>query len=400
MSSNLARLVTEAAERHGDRPALKLDDAVLTYAMLDGATAHIAGLLKAKGVQPGDRVGIMLPNVPYFGALYYGILKAGGVVVPMNVLFKGREVSFYLSDSGARLIFAWHGFEEAAREGAEAAGAELVSVKPGEFEAMVGAAQPDPEVADRDGSDTAVILYTSGTTGTPKGAELTHDNLYRNCEVSDPHAVRRLGARRPARGAAAVPHLRPDLRPERGDEGRRVPHHGPALRRGQGARDHPARPGHDLRGRADDVPRAPQPPRARALRRLLPPPVRVGRGRPAGGDHARVRGGLLGQDHRGLRPLGDLAGRLLQPSRQGAQAGLDRHADRGGGDEGGRRRAQRRGAGRGGRDRHPRPQHHEGLLEPAGRDRGGHEGRLVPLGRHGAGWTRTATTSSSTARRT
>jgi long-chain acyl-CoA synthetase len=184
MSSNLARLVTEAAQRHGDRPALKLDDAVLTYAMLDEATARVAGLLRERGVQPGDRVGIMLPNVPYFGVVYYGILRAGGVVVPMNVLLKGREVTFYLSDPGAKVLFAWHGFEEAAREGAQEAGADLVLVEPGEFEALVGGADPVRELADRAGSETAVILYTSGTTGTPKGAELTHDNLYTNCEVS------------------------------------------------------------------------------------------------------------------------------------------------------------------------------------------------------------------------
>jgi long-chain acyl-CoA synthetase len=184
MSSNLARLVTEAAGRHPDRPALKLDDAVVTYAQLDDASARVAGLLRAKGVQPGDRVGIMLPNVPYFGIVYYGILRAGGVVVPMNVLLKGREVTFYLTDPEAKALFAWHGFEEAAREGAEEAGAHLLTVKPGEFEGLLGGAEPLGELAERDGDDTAVILYTSGTTGTPKGAELTHDNLFQNCEVS------------------------------------------------------------------------------------------------------------------------------------------------------------------------------------------------------------------------
>ena len=184
MSGNLARLVTDAAARLPEHPALKLDDAVLTYAQLSGATAHMAGLLAAKGVEPGDRVGIMLPNVQYFPVAYYGILRAGGVVVPMNVLLKGREVSFYLNDPEAKLLLAWHGFEEAAREGAEEAGAELVVVKPGEFEQLLGGTEPVTELAERDGSDTAVILYTSGTTGTPKGAELSHDNLYTNCDVS------------------------------------------------------------------------------------------------------------------------------------------------------------------------------------------------------------------------
>ena len=92
MSNSLAQLLTATAAEHADRPALKLDDAVLNYAVLNEGATRVAGLLKEKGVAPGDRVGIMLPNVPYFGAVYYGILRAGGVVVPMNVLLKGREV--------------------------------------------------------------------------------------------------------------------------------------------------------------------------------------------------------------------------------------------------------------------------------------------------------------------
>ena len=183
-SSNLAGILSETAERHGDRPALKLDDAVVTYAQLDEGSARVAGLLKAKGLEPGDRVGIMLPNVPYFGVAYYGILRAGGVVVPMNVLLKGREVAFYFEDPGAKIMFAWHDFGEAAKEGAEKAGAEAILVKPGEFEQMLADAEPERELAERDGDDTAVLLYTSGTTGTPKGAELTHDNLRTNCEIA------------------------------------------------------------------------------------------------------------------------------------------------------------------------------------------------------------------------
>ena len=103
MPTSLASLLTETARAHADRPALKLDDTVVNYAVLNEGATRIAGLLKEKGLQPGDRVGIMLPNVPYFGIVYYGILRAGGVVVPMNVLLKGREVAFYLKDSGAKV---------------------------------------------------------------------------------------------------------------------------------------------------------------------------------------------------------------------------------------------------------------------------------------------------------
>jgi long-chain acyl-CoA synthetase len=126
----------------------------------------------------------MLPNVPYFPALYYGILRAGAVVVPVNVLLKEREVSFYLGDSAAELLFAWHDFAEAAEAGAADAGAECILVKPGEFEQLLVAQEPDRELAERAADDTAVILYTSGTTGQPKGAELTHENLYRNCSMT------------------------------------------------------------------------------------------------------------------------------------------------------------------------------------------------------------------------
>src|SRR5918912_2611499 len=112
MSENLATILTQTAAEHGDRTAAKLDDAELSYSMLDGATAHVAGLLQAKGLEPGDRVGVMLPNVPYFPVVYYGVLRAGAVVVPMNVLLKGREVTFYLRDPEAKHLFAWHGFEE------------------------------------------------------------------------------------------------------------------------------------------------------------------------------------------------------------------------------------------------------------------------------------------------
>ena len=92
MSANLATILTDTAEKHGDKTAFKLDDVELSYALLDEGSARIAGLLKSKGLEPGDRVGLMMPNVPYFPVIYYGILRAGGVVVPMNVLLKKREV--------------------------------------------------------------------------------------------------------------------------------------------------------------------------------------------------------------------------------------------------------------------------------------------------------------------
>ena len=181
---NLADNLIASAHRDPDAIAVKLDDVEVSYAALDEASARVAGLLASKGVAAGDRVGIMLPNVPYFPITYYGVLRLGGVVVPMNVLLKGRETAFYLTDPEAKAIFAWHDFAEAAEAGAEEAGAELILVKPDEFEKLLGEAEPRKEISDRAASDTAVILYTSGTTGKPKGAELTHANLTRNCELA------------------------------------------------------------------------------------------------------------------------------------------------------------------------------------------------------------------------
>jgi long-chain acyl-CoA synthetase len=184
MSENLASLLADTAEAKGDRLAVKLDDVEINYTLLDEGAKRVAGMLRDKGVEPGDRVGIMLPNVPYFPTVYYGVLRAGGVVVPMNVLLKGREVEFYLSDPEAKVLFAWHDFADAAETGAEKAGSEVVLVKPGEFEELVGDQEPLEELEDRKADDTAVILYTSGTTGQPKGAELTHSNMKKNAQIA------------------------------------------------------------------------------------------------------------------------------------------------------------------------------------------------------------------------
>jgi long-chain acyl-CoA synthetase len=183
MTGNLAQIVTESAQRRRDRPALKLGDAVTTYDALDAGSALVAGVLAAKGVSPGDRVAIMIPNVPDFALAFYGALRAGAIVVPMNVQLKSREVEFYLSDSGAKVLFAWHEVGDTALEGVRAAGADVVPVGPEGLERSLGDGTPQRDVAERADNDTAVIIYTSGTTGTPKGAELTHVGLLKNNEI-------------------------------------------------------------------------------------------------------------------------------------------------------------------------------------------------------------------------
>ncbi|MDP9220464.1 MAG: long-chain fatty acid--CoA ligase [Actinomycetota bacterium] len=182
---NLSLNLSESASMYPDHPAVKLDDFVLTYAELDNAAARLATLVRDLGIEPGDRVGLQMPNVPAFAVVFFGVLKAGGVVVPMNPLLKAREVEHYLSDSGAKLLFSWQDFAAEAELGAKAAGTAFQPVVPGEFEQLVAAAEPlAGGPVSRDDTDTAVILYTSGTTGKPKGAELTHAGLNKNQAVS------------------------------------------------------------------------------------------------------------------------------------------------------------------------------------------------------------------------
>jgi long-chain acyl-CoA synthetase len=182
--ANLALNLVEAENMHPERAAVRLDELVLTYAELERRSAQVAGLLAARGVQPGDRVGLLLPNVPQFPMLYYGVLRAGAVVVPMNPLLKAREIQYYLEDSGATLLFAWDATATEAAKGAEAAGAGFVPVAPSALDQLLDEQASVTSVTSRADEDTAVILYTSGTTGRPKGAELTHANLRRNAAVS------------------------------------------------------------------------------------------------------------------------------------------------------------------------------------------------------------------------
>jgi long-chain acyl-CoA synthetase len=181
--ANLAQHLLDTAAAHGARPALRMDDAVLTYDRFREAAAGVAAGLRSRGVAPGDRVGMVLPNVPGFPVVFYGALMAGAAVVPMNPLLKPREVEYYLRDSGARLVVALDSVAAAATEAAGTVGVEAVvvgPVDPGEALGGDGGADVEP----REDQDPAVILYTSGTTGPPKGAELTHANLRGNARTT------------------------------------------------------------------------------------------------------------------------------------------------------------------------------------------------------------------------
>ncbi|TVT11117.1 long-chain fatty acid--CoA ligase [Amycolatopsis bartoniae] len=171
--------IARSQPRH---PAIKLDDHVLDYAALHAAAAAVAGDLRERGVEPGDRVGLMVPNVPAFPVLFYGALLAGAIVVPMNPLLKSREVEYYLRDSGTKIVYSWDGAGEVVPEVAKAMGITGIAVPATGPEGLGGT--PLTEPVERAGDDTAVILYTSGTTGQPKGAELTHHNLASNAATT------------------------------------------------------------------------------------------------------------------------------------------------------------------------------------------------------------------------
>ena len=182
--ANLGSMLERAAADHPDHPAIRLDGLVLSYAQLRDAAGRFASLLASLGVQPGDRVALMLPNVPAFPVAFYGALAAGAIVVPMNPLLKSREVAYYLGDSGARVVFAWHAAAGEAAKGAADAGAQVIGVEDPDLSAMLDGQQPVATWADAADEDDAVILYTSGTTGQPKGAELTHTGLARNARLT------------------------------------------------------------------------------------------------------------------------------------------------------------------------------------------------------------------------
>jgi long-chain acyl-CoA synthetase len=195
---NLSVLLEESARTYGDREAVVLGDTRLTYAQVNGAANQVANLLVERGIQPGDKVALSCPNLPYFPIVYYGILKAGATVVPLNVLLKGREVAYHLDDSDAKAYFCFEGTAElpigqAGHQGFEQTdGCEhffVITVDPTAASpiegtetlgAAMGGQAPTFETVETDADDTAVILYTSGTTGQPKGAELRHRNMHSN----------------------------------------------------------------------------------------------------------------------------------------------------------------------------------------------------------------------------
>ncbi len=182
--ANIAVWLSDRAASDPHLPSIKQGDTILTFEALDAATQRFATVLVEHGVQPGERVALIMPNVAYFPVAYYAILRTGAVVVPMNPLLKAGEIAYAWGDAGAKVAVVFALFAEQAGKAAQTTGTDVIVVAPGEFEKLLAGAEPTPGVVERTADDTAVILYTSGTTGNPKGAELSHNNLRTNAITS------------------------------------------------------------------------------------------------------------------------------------------------------------------------------------------------------------------------
>ncbi|WP_055482002.1 long-chain-fatty-acid--CoA ligase [Sphaerimonospora mesophila] len=197
--SNLAQVLEGTTREFGDRTAIIHAGSRMTYRELNAAANRVANLLVGRGIRPGDKVALSCPNTPYFSLVYYGILKAGATVVPLNVLLKPNEIAYHLVDSDSRAYFAFCGdaalplgdqaraaFEQVdsctelflmgGTDGSAADGGE-------DLDSLLATVAAEFSAAERSDDDTAVILYTSGTTGQPKGAELRHRNMRDNALV-------------------------------------------------------------------------------------------------------------------------------------------------------------------------------------------------------------------------
>ncbi len=198
MSFNLATILRESALAAPQSPVAKFMGSTTSYAELDAQSTQFTAGLAAAGLAPGDVVAVHAPNVPQFLIAYFGILKAGMTMLPLNPLLKAPEISYHLTDAKARLLVTFELFLDEAHKAAAEADVPLYVIRFGDgplpegvqtFDALMG--QPDEADTDPAGGihptnadDTAVLIYTSGTTGHPKGAMLTHFQLYMNCSIS------------------------------------------------------------------------------------------------------------------------------------------------------------------------------------------------------------------------
>jgi long-chain acyl-CoA synthetase len=190
MSLSLAAILHESAERRPDHPAVVLGSSAVTYRELWHGARQYAAVLRSAGVGPGDRVAILVPNTAHFPLAYYGVLALGAAVVPVHALLRAEEIAYVLEDSGAKALVCAGPLLGEGAKGAELAGVEVFTVLSGDggsgmrrLDAEAAGVVPIDTYVLREAGDVAVVLYTSGTTGKPKGAMLTHLNLLMNVEA-------------------------------------------------------------------------------------------------------------------------------------------------------------------------------------------------------------------------
>ncbi len=194
MSLTIASILAESAVRYADNAAVVLGDLRLTYRQLWTHALQYAAVLRDQGVGPGDKVALLLPNTPHFPLAYYGTLALGAVAVPVHALLKAEEIQYVLEDSGAKALVCAAPLLGEGAKGAELAGVPVLAVMDGgdatidRIDNAALEATPIEAIVQREPEDTAVILYTSGTTGTPKGAEITHLNVTMNVVASAMHS--------------------------------------------------------------------------------------------------------------------------------------------------------------------------------------------------------------------
>ncbi len=196
---SVAAILAESAHRYPDKTAVIWagqtgPQASATYSELWRDAKAIAGALRARGVQRGDRVAMLVPNVPDFPRVYFAVLAIGAVAVPIHLLFKRDEIAHVLRDSGAKLVVIGAPSLGEALPAAMEVGVDAVSVLLPEaakdlapiprLEALAAEAEPIVRHEAMNPLDAATLLYTSGTTGTPKGAIGSHFSLVEQVNVS------------------------------------------------------------------------------------------------------------------------------------------------------------------------------------------------------------------------
>eukprot|EP01132_Coremiostelium_polycephalum_P017029 gene17029-20419_t len=202
---NLSIILTESAKRYGKQSALTHLNEVFSYEEFDKFSNQIAHGLIQKGLRPGDKIALSCPNNPYFPILYFGILKMGAIVVPLNIFLKQQEIEYHLQDSEAKAYFCYEGTPELPTGQFGRAAYNSISTCFWYFEisssvsiskiaqhtrskqnigSLIAGQDENFDCFPSSAEDTAVIIYTSGTTGIPKGACLSHLNLFMNAMVA------------------------------------------------------------------------------------------------------------------------------------------------------------------------------------------------------------------------